>query len=72
MSTPLVHALAAQGASTELQAAILGLHKLFGDVRELDERERRAFADVAQRSLVRALGGDLVVDEAERITKAAS
>jgi hypothetical protein len=69
---PVIDALAAQGASTNLQGAILALHRLLGDVRQLDERERRAFGDVCQRSLVRALGGDLIVDEAERITKAAS
>lgn len=72
MRTPVFDALAAQGASTNLQGAILGLHRLLGEVRALDERERRVFGDVAQRSLVRSLGDVLVLEEAERYTRDAA
>jgi hypothetical protein len=48
-----------------LQRALQELYRTLADVQELSERERGAFAGIAQRALLNSLGADLVVDEAE-------
>jgi hypothetical protein len=59
-------------SETPLQSAMLKLAEILGDVRRLDGREQAVFADLAERAIVQSLGGPMVVDEAEDITRLAA
>jgi len=61
-----------QANETALQRRLLELAAVLADVRQLGTREQAVFGSIAQRAIVQALGGPMVVDEAEDILRLAA
>jgi hypothetical protein len=69
---PVLVALADSERSSGFQRALFRFAAVLGEARELNDDERKTFADVAARAFARSLGPDLAVVEAESITRAAA
>jgi hypothetical protein len=72
MPTPLAGDKRPTLQPTELQQALLDLARLLARARGFDQKTRGAFAPIAQMMLVQAFAGELAVDEAEEILRAAA
>jgi hypothetical protein len=72
MPTPLVGGKRPTLQATELQQAILDLAQLLARARDFDQRGRGAFAAISSKMLIQSFAGELVVDEAEEVLRAAA
>ena len=72
MPTPLVGGKRPTPQATELQQAILDLAQLLARARGFDPKVRGTFAPIAQMMLVQSFAGELAVDEAEEVLRAAA